>query len=377
MYNLVSTFRTAGYNRNATGYLYADRRLFSRDGSHNLGIDLMTHRHAAPVHGIPTQARQTLLAQLLGNSKTAAQLLGGKFVFYSADGARESIRLSKQYYGNGGQDPVPGLNRMVRDRLFNSDRLKGKLISVEIECYKKTWGTNPDRTGVLTEITHDGSLNSGNRYGDQGREIRRISWANESGRMTGLLGLKSYLAGARVDKTCGLHVHLDVRHLPKPGEGTPYVCDAAETYDRMTMLYPVLKKLIPRSRWNNQYCRFYNNRDGSDTYRCPGNGQRYAAINWCAYREHKTIEVRCGSGSVNLVKIESWAMLMKFLLDWCSVRQNSVPTRWPEFLAILPGWMKSWCILRNMKLHGGLEGIDARIVSAADYTIETGVTPTE
>lgn len=380
MYNLVSTFRSAGYSRDGRDYLACDRRSYHTNTgrSRNLNIDMMNGRNAAPVHGVPTPARHTLLAQLLSNSKTAAELIAHKFVIYTHEGTRESIRLAKTTYGSGQDNSPAEISMALKRKVFSIEKLKGKLISVEIECYKKNWDdSKPAGSGVLTEIVHDGSLNSGNRHSDVGREIRRISWANEHGRLTGLLGLESYVKGARVDKTCGLHIHLDARHLPIPGQGTPNICDAAETYDRMTMLYPMLKKLIPRSRWNNDYCRFYNNRDGSENYRCPGNGERYAAINWRAYREHKTIEVRCGSGSVNLVKIESWAMLMKFLMDWCSVRQNSVPTRWPEFLAILPGWMKSWCILRNMKLHGGLEGIDARIVSAADYQIDEGCRASE
>lgn len=371
MYKLLSVFRSAGYNSQGA-YLRGDSALIT--GNQTLGglFDSRTNRTASPVNGIPIPARHTLLAQLLGNSKTAAKLLKGNMDgTFDGISTREGIRSTKEVFGDGRNRGVQNAKAAMRDGLFSSDRLKGKLISVEIECYKDYWDSHVRGSGVLTEVVHDGSLSPG------GREIRRISWANETGRLTGLLGLESYVKNAWVNKSCGLHVHIDARHLPKPGEGTPYTCDAAETYDRLTMLYPVLKKLVPRSRWNNKYCKFNNNRQDSSTYRCPSNGQRYAAINWCSYRTHKTIEFRLGSGSTNLVKIESWALLCKFLVDWCSVRHNTVPTRWAEFLAIMPGWMKSWCVLRNLKLHGGLEGIDARIVSAADYKIDSGVMPTE
>lgn len=370
MYNLVSVFRTAGYNSHGA-YLRSDSTAVTRGQSLAGLFDNRSTRSASPVHGIPIPARHTLLAQLLSNSKTASELLKGKMMDVYGSSTRETIRCTKEKFGDGRNRGIQNAKAAMRDGLFSSEKLKGKLISVEIECYKNDWDSQVSGSGVLTEVVHDGSLSSG------GREIRRISWANDTGRLTGLLGLESFIKNAWVNKTCGLHVHLDARHLPPPGEGTPTLCDAAETYDRMTKLYPVLKKLVPRSRWNNKYCRFYNNRQDSETYRCPSNGQRYAAINWCAYRSHKTIEVRIGSGSTNLVKIESWALLCKFLMDWCSVRHNTVPTRWPEFLAILPGWMKSWCVLRNLKLHGGLDGIDSRVVSAADYKIESGVIPTE
>ena len=324
------------------------------------------------------RSKDTLIAQLL-RSSTGRWLLDRHSENLTTNYTRVSSFLHDcrcAYFGRTKATVAIRDPQRVRQLILGSPSKIGKLISVEIECYNID---HDDGVGNgLTDIVSDGSLS--NRSG-VGRELRRISWVDSNGRLSGLLGLEKHFKRAFVDKTCGLHVHVDARHLPPPGtfgydNVDPNLCDAAETYDRLTLMYPVLKKLVPKSRWNNNYCKFYNNREGSEDYRSPANGQRYAAINWCAYREHKTIEFRLGSGSTNLVKIESWALLCQFLLDWCSKRNNTVPTRWPAFLAILPSWLQDWCILRNLKLHGGLECINERVASAADFKITSGVAGT-
>lgn len=376
MYKVLSLFRTAGTNRyDRYGYLRAQSAVTDRyaDGRYGMTIRQIDNcNQIAPVHGVPMKAKDTLLAQLLRSSTGRWMLTRSEhtslLTTYTSARYQTSlhdVRVGELPKPNAELPMLKDPNR-VRHLILNSPSKKGKLLSVEIECYNMAITTASDG---LTDIAHDGSLISRRAAG---LELRRISWTDKNGRLSGLLGLEKYFKGAWVDKTCGLHVHVDARHLRKPGMGADDhmdldLCDAAETYDRLTLLYPVLKRLVPRSRWNNKYCRFYNNRGGSDTYRRPGNGDRYAAINWCSYARHRTIEFRLGSGSTNLVKIESWALLCQFLFDWCSKRSNTVPTRWPQFLAILPGWMKDWCIMRNLKLHGGLDAINDRVASAADY----------
>lgn len=376
MYKVLSLFRSAGTNRyDRYDYLRAQSAVADRytDGRYGMTIRQIDNcNNIAPVHGVPMNAKDTLLAQLLQSSTGRWMLTRGEYMShlttYSSARYQVTITDVRKCDLPKPNAVLPMLKDPTRIRhlILSSPSKKGKLLSVEIECYNMAITTASDG---LTDIAHDGSLISRRAAG---LELRRISWTDKNGRLSGLLGLEKYFKGAWVDKTCGLHVHVDARHLRKPGMDVDDhmdldLCDAAETYDRLTLLYPVLKRLVPRSRWNNKYCKFYNNREGSDTYRCPGNGDRYAAINWCSYARHRTIEFRLGSGSTNLVKIESWALLCQFLFDWCSKRNNTVPTRWPQFLAILPGWMKDWCIMRNLKLHGGLDAINDRVASAADY----------
>lgn len=349
-----------------------------------MGIqEIDSANHVTPVNGIPMRAKDTLLAQLMQSSTGRYMLSKEVYVDNLIWNAPCRYMLSLKELRRASFKRVEASTSTINDPerirhlILNTKSKVGKLISVEIECYNLQDYGKANRG--LTEIVHDGSLSS--RHG-VGRELRRISWVDKDGRLSGLLGLEKHFKGASVDKTCGLHVHIDARHLPKrisfedqmvdPG----YLHTAAETYDRLTLLYPVLKKLIPKSRWNNRYCRLYNNRENSDTYRSPANGDRYSAINWCSYSKHGTIEFRLCSGSTNLVKIESWALICQYLFDWCSKRSNTVPTKWPQFLAILPGWMKDWCIMRNLKLHGGFGGMTDRVASAVDFRVSSGVVGT-
>lgn len=309
------------------------------------------NRRALPVNGAPMRAKDTLLAQLIRSSgKSAAALLNG----HVSEWTRESAHYCKAR--NSKDDEARTKSAIQRAKELDS--IKGRLLGVEIECYPGNSLPSEFACG-LGDVVHDGSLDG------VGREIRRITWSTDGGRIPGLLSMKPMLQGAKVNKKCGLHVHVDARHLPKPDHGTSEICDVAETYDRLVVMSKFLKKLIPRSRWNNRYCKFANNRDGS----CEYNSRvgRYAAINWESYSEHGTIEFRCGAGSTNIVKIESWALLCQHLLNFCSRRENQIPRSWQQFLAILPGWLSSWCALRHAKLYGGIDRMDERVASAADF----------
>jgi len=101
-------------------------------------------------------------------------------------------------------------------------------------------------------------------------------------------------AGMTVNKSCGLHVHLDAR------EST---CrNAKAMYARLMKVQELLLQMQPVSRRSNQYCKkskpnFYGN-------------ERYRAVNPTAFRKHGTIEVRCHSGSVDAGKITRWVYLL-------------------------------------------------------------------
>lgn len=267
----------------------------------------INERSALP--NAPLAARHTLLAQMLRN---------GSYV--------TGERIRQHAY--------------IKDFSAKSaGTLKGKLLGVEIEYYP----SQEDRcsSSSLTQITGDGSLNSG------GSEIRRLTWTNKSGRLAGLLNLR--LKG-RIDKACGLHVHVDARHL---GEGG--LLSAKETYARLILLYPVLKKLVPKSRLRNRYCRWINSIERAD---------RYCAINFQSFRAHGTIEFRCQGGTIHLLKIESWALLCQYLVNYCANPDNTVPTKWTQFIAILPEPLRSWCILRREKLYGVCPVLNERTMSA-------------
>ena len=137
-------------------------------------------------------------------------------------------------------------------------------------------------------------------------------------------------AGAEVNTTCGLHVHLDSRHLNKYKERA-----------RRTKLIKALSwlfELVPPSRRNNVFC-VNNNRERASERR------RYLAINPLSYRVHGTTEIRLGAGSLDPDKILNWATLLKFLAD----SKKSYPTFSAFLDSKAPQHIKVWAVLRRSK----------------------------
>lgn len=228
----------------------------------------------------------------------------------------------------------------------------GRLLGVEIEYYPQG---DPVKQTRLCVIAHDGSLSVQGPNGQPGSEIRKLTWADKDGRLSGVLALP--LKG-RVDGKCGLHVHVDARHLD--GSGPRY--GAVRTYERLLEFIPHIKRLVPSTRHENQYCKWLNNCNKSTGFELDS---RYAAINWQAFPKHGTIEFRCQSGSTNRVKIESWALLCQHLLNWASIRANVIPPSWDGFLAIIPEPLRSWAIMREQSLREKMQ-LNERVMSASD-----------
>lgn len=344
--NLVSLFHSSGYSKQTGRYMYSNYHTPRTTGRTDLNNRLFIDQsEIAPVNGFPMKAKDTLLAQLLQKGIRIPQFTG-KVYNYSII---EHIRCQRSEHKK--QALKPSVIQKAKRVLP-----LGSLLGVEIEHYANHWEEQPSTS--LSNYTHDGSLGQG------GIELRRLTWVGRNGRLNGILSLKPLLENTSINQKCGLHVHVDIRHLPVAGCGTATQCDVAETYDRLCSLYPIIKKLVPKSRLRSSYCKWRNNRRGSDSFRSTNDGNRYAALNYDSVSEHGTIEWRMQGGSTNVVKIESWALLCQYLTRWASVRDNSMPRNWDQFLAILPQWLASWCVLRRERLYGDLGPVDERVSSA-------------
>jgi hypothetical protein len=104
--------------------------------------------------------------------------------------------------------------------------------------------------------------------------------------------------GAEVNKTCGLHVHLDMRD---------YERRPATVVKRLARAIPLLKAMVPSSRVDNQYCRHDVGSESNEGR----HDSRYAIINDAvAFDKFGTIEVRLHSGSINFTKINNWIRIL-------------------------------------------------------------------
>lgn len=95
-----------------------------------------------------------------------------------------------------------------------------------------------------------------------------------------------------VNKTCGFHVHLDMRGR-----------DFKKAYKNLVQAQDLLFALQPKSRRENSYCK------RNESVIPSRQGGRYYAINGEAYSEHRTVEVRLHAGTLNPTKIIKWTRL--------------------------------------------------------------------
>ena len=104
-----------------------------------------------------------------------------------------------------------------------------------------------------------------------------------------------------INKTCGMHVHIDMRKR-----------DQVKAFSQLVRAQPVLYAMCPPSRKDNRYCKPTR---GAKLARRHINGERYRGINACALREHNTLEIRIHSGTLSAAKVVNWVDLLVAIVD--------------------------------------------------------------
>jgi hypothetical protein len=102
-----------------------------------------------------------------------------------------------------------------------------------------------------------------------------------------------------INKSCGFHVHLDMRER-----------DVEKSFWNLVTCQKLLFDMQPSSRKNNTYCKKTIGK--VFMYK---SGSRYKAINKESYRTKRTLEVRLHSGTVNFEKINNFVNLLIRIVD--------------------------------------------------------------
>lgn len=125
-------------------------------------------------------------------------------------------------------------------------------------------------------------------------------------------------AGAQVDKTCGTHIHHEARGLT--------VRAAANLIRNYSEARPIIDRVLAPSRrldanQGRSFCASYE----AHTLRHVDNATmigdiadyagRYRDVNFCAWGRQGTVEFRQHQGTVDYMKIASWAALTRSMLD--------------------------------------------------------------
>ena len=111
-------------------------------------------------------------------------------------------------------------------------------------------------------------------------------------------------AGGKVNKSCGLHVHFDMRNR-----------DPEQSYYKFYNMQSILRKLTPESRRSNQYCK-----PSESSFRQQvKESRKYSAINVETLGRHNTIEIRMHHGTLDEDVMFNWIDTLICILDNKSV----------------------------------------------------------
>lgn len=188
-------------------------------------------------------------------------------------------------------------------------------VNYQFECRN-----HRDNHNGMYRFVPDGSLSS-DRADARAIEMVTPVLDNLNGGFDNLKNAVSALnaAGATVNKTCGLHVHVAVPNMTDE----QYI----NTFVNYMYLENVIATFLAPSRRNGGIGRHWcdtlkdhkrdllNAHTKGDVYNAL-DGNRYHCVNACAYRDHRTIEFRQHQGTVDYDKISNWALFCGMLVAW-------------------------------------------------------------
>lgn len=122
----------------------------------------------------------------------------------------------------------------------------------------------------------------------------------------------------QVNKTCGLHVHLDMRSR-----------SVKNSFKRLVNNQILLEDKVDYARVDGEFCsrnkttnindilKYYGKDDPIDDYDLEQDVQneRFLAINPIAYKKYKTLECRLHEGTIEANKIKDWIKLLIRVAD--------------------------------------------------------------
>lgn len=205
---------------------------------------------------------------------------------------RQAARMWRQQFPVPEQEERTFLQKM-RQRPLCPDTFKyDRAVGVEIECFGEvSRKALVDALPLWAGVTSDGSISATE---GQAHEVRVLLVRRELEPRLFRLCKRLEVLGLKVNRSCGLHVHLDQR-----GQTEAQVEKRAKIMDAWLS---ALQELVPASRRENSYCRF------GTSWK-----DRYRAVNLCAFSAHKTLEVRLHSGTTDYTKILAWVRLLELL----------------------------------------------------------------
>jgi hypothetical protein len=283
------------------------------------------------------------------------KVISTRQVYACASEDRLTAKLAQ--YGNSGNWGAKMLRELSRV-IYNNKNPEGDVgnwISVEIECFF----TSENREAAAAKriralgyskyvtFKRDGSLNPHDESCDQetedgdgcscgveshGKEVVVTFPKNDYTILFKVCDILNEL-GCWVNRTCGLHVHFDMR------SETPRMVTLMA--QRMAYSVPALKTMLPKSRRDNQYC--------VNTINGRRNGSRYAFVNMQSLAKYGTLEIRGHSGTTDAQKIAHWIDLCRAIMSTKTIKANVGSLDVVLHLANVSETLKAYCLERRAK----------------------------
>jgi hypothetical protein len=149
-------------------------------------------------------------------------------------------------------------------------------------------------------------------------------------------------AKAKVNKTCGFHVHIDMRNR-----------NQEIVYSNLVSSQPILFAMNPKSRKEGTYSKVSTTKVLKDA-----GTDRYQGINPVALGRHQTLEVRIHAGTVNDVKILNWVKLLMTIANQTEVKPTTLKPRLFFKYYNLDADIAKYCYDRIVKFYDEKEPIE-------------------
>ena len=196
------------------------------------------------------------------------------------------------------------------------------------------------------KITPDGSVTARNTGIRLGLEMVSPVLQGEQGFASVAKAVKALLnAGAKVDVTCGLHVHLGMDGLSG--------ADIIKVVELYTANQSNINNVVSKSRHNTRWAKRHDLNDATlDYIRRTGSTNelrsvcahldnrtyRYKTVNLVAYSKYGTVEFRQHQGTLSAEKVISWVKFVMALTEKAVTMDDAKVTyaSFPELLGNLP-----------------------------------------
>lgn len=198
--------------------------------------------------------------------------------------------------------------------------LAAAITAAGVDCYNA--GYSHSRSNQW-KIVSDGSLSGGNGMELVSPPLFGATALTQIEKVCRVLNEQ----GATVNRSCGLHVHVDANNMSAPA------------LRKLAAIYieneNIIDSFMPMSRRgsNNTFCGTLTRtnmsslsvaRNASEIANSIAHGNRYVKLNFAAFLRHGTVEFRHHSGTVDADKINKWLVACLRLVA-CAVKEADLP----------------------------------------------------